>query len=481
MANNNQLRFFLGFVMRSQLLRLFILFSFILPNLQNLSAKELENPRAITVIGTGYVGLVLGTCLAEIGHQVTCCDVDSRKISALQKGEIPIYEEGLEDLVHNNTIKNRLFFTTSLKNAVLESDIIFITVGTPETLSGEANLDYVFSAAQLIGENLNRTKTVFVKSTVPMGTIIKIKEVIQAHNSANVPFSIGYAPEFLREGSSVSDFMHPDRVVIGAESPETSQLFTEIVQPILDNGAKICTTSIASAEMIKYASNSFLAVKISFINEIADFCEKIGADVEEVALGMGLDKRIGQSFLKPGPGYGGSCFPKDTLAFLKSADKNSIHLSIIDAAVQSNNSRCEKILTRMEKTLGTFQGKKIAVLGLAFKENTDDVRESPALKIIDCLVQKKAYVKSYDPIATQNALKFYPELNIASTLYEAFEDCDAIIIATPWNLFTQIDWQIVKQICRGSLVFDTRNILCPEEVKNAGFSYMGIGKKPLME
>jgi UDPglucose 6-dehydrogenase len=439
--------------------------------------NSVKNPQEIAVVGTGYVGLVLGTCLAEIGHKVTCCDVDFNKISSLQQGHIPIYETGLEELVIKNRAENRLFFTSSLENAIRESDVIFITVGTPETLSGEANLEYVFAVAKMIGENLRTFKTVFVKSTVPMGTVLKIKEVITEHNTSKTPFSIGYAPEFLREGSSVSDFMHPDRVVIGAEDPQTSQLFTEIVQPILDDGAKICTTSIASAEMIKYASNSFLAVKISFINEIANFCEEIGADVEEVALGIGLDKRIGQSFLKPGPGYGGSCFPKDTLAFLKTAQKNGVDLSIVEAAVGSNNRRCEKILFRLQNALGTLENKKIALLGLAFKELTDDVRESPSLKMIEKLHEKKAFVTSFDPIASTNALKFLPDLAIASTLYEVFAGCDAIIVATPWSLFTEIDWKKVKEVSQARVVFDTRNILDPEEIEQAGFLYIGIGKK----
>ena len=453
----------------------FISFFCLKPSIYALNS--VKNHQEITVVGTGYVGLVLGTCLAEIGHKVTCCDVDFQKISSLQQGQIPIYEIGLEELVKKNFAQNRLFFTTSLENAVRESNVIFITVGTPETLSGEANLEYVFAVAKMIGENLRTFKTVFVKSTVPIGTVLKIKEVIGEHNTAKTPFSIGYAPEFLREGSSVHDFMHPDRVVIGAEDPQTSQLFTEIVQPILDDGAKICTTSIASAEMIKYASNSFLAVKISFINEIANFCEEIGADVEEVALGIGLDKRIGQSFLKPGPGYGGSCFPKDTLAFLKTAQKNGVDLSIIEAAVGSNNRRCDKILLRLESALGSLEGKKIALLGLAFKELTDDVRESPSLKMIEKLQEKKAFVTSFDPIASTNALKFFPNLAIASTLYEVFRECDAIVVATPWSLFTQIDWKKVKEVSKASVVFDTRNILNRKEIEQAGFFYIGIGKR----
>jgi UDPglucose 6-dehydrogenase len=431
----------------------------------------------IGVVGTGYVGLVLGTCLAEIGHTVTCCDLDTRKIDSLNNGLIPIYEHGLEELVSKNLHENRLFFTTEVAQAIQSNDIIFITVGTPESLNGEANLDFVFDTARTIGKNLKNPKTIFVKSTVPMGTVQKIKEIITNHNTFNTPFEIGYAPEFLREGSSVNDFMNPDRVVIGAENSDTASLFKKIVAPILKKGAKFLSTSIASAEMIKYASNSFLSVKISFINEIADFCELVGADVDEVALGIGLDKRIGAKFLKPGPGFGGSCFPKDTLAFLKAAEKNGTSLHVIQAAVDVNDFRPLKIVDRLETMLKSFEGKKIALLGLAFKEETDDVRASPALKLMEIMVKKGAFVQAYDPIAGSNVRNDSPNFEVKASLMEALEGVDAVLLATPWKEFLEFDWKKGRLLTKGNLFFDCRNLLDPVTMGEASFECIQIGKK----
>jgi UDPglucose 6-dehydrogenase len=433
----------------------------------------------ITVIGTGYVGLVLGACLADLGHTVTCCDVDQNKIEMLSKGHIPIYENGLQEIVQKNTQAKRLYFSTNICESILNSPYIFITVGTPEGKNGEANLTYIFNVAETIGKNLNDKKTIFVKSTVPMGTLEWIKGVIEQNNSKKVPFNLGYAPEFLREGSSVEDFMHPDRIVIGADNEETADIFALLMQPLLAQGVPLCRTSIASAEMIKYASNSFLSIKISFINEIADFCEKIGANVEEVALAVGLDKRIGKAFLKPGPGYGGSCFPKDTLAFLKTAETYGIDLKTVDAAVQTNSVRASKIVEKLETRFGTLAGLKIAVLGLAFKEETDDVRESPALKLIESLQKKGAILKCYDPIATNNALRVFPNLTTFSQPLDAIEDSDVLLIATPWKEFLKIDFNEVYNRMGNKFIFDTRNLLDGNYLHSIGFEVESIGKKYL--
>jgi UDPglucose 6-dehydrogenase len=310
-----------------------------------------------------------------------------------------------------------------------------------------------------------------------MGTVQKIKEIITNHNPFNTPFEIGYAPEFLREGSSVNDFMNPDRVVIGAENSDTASLFKKIVAPILKKGAKFLSTSIASAEMIKYASNSFLSVKISFINEIADFCELVGADVDEVALGIGLDKRIGAKFLKPGPGFGGSCFPKDTLAFLKAAEKNGTSLHVIQAAVDVNDFRPLKIVDRLETMLKSFEGKKIALLGLAFKEETDDVRASPALKLMEIMVKKGAFVQAYDPIAGFNVRNDSPNFEVKASLIEALEGVDAVLLATPWKEFLEFDWKKGRLLTKGNLFFDCRNLLDPVTMGEASFECIQIGKK----
>ncbi len=431
----------------------------------------------ITVIGTGYVGLVLGACLADLGHAVTCCDVDQNKIEMLSKGLIPIYENGLHEIVHKNIEARRLFFSTNICESILNSAYIFITVGTPEGKNGEANLCYIFNVAETIGKNLNDTKTIFVKSTVPMGTIEWIREIIEKNNSTKTPFNLGYAPEFLREGSSVEDFMHPDRIVIGADNDETADIFALLMQPLLDQGVPLCRTSIASAEMIKYASNSFLSIKISFINEIADFCEKIGANVEEVALAIGLDKRIGKAFLKPGPGYGGSCFPKDTLAFLKAAEKCGIDLNTVNAAVQTNSVRASKIVEKLQARFGTLSGRKIAVLGLAFKEETDDVRESAALKLIELLQNQGAILKCYDPIATNNALKIFPDLETFSQPIDAIENTDALLLATPWKEFLELDFVEVYNRMGNKFIFDARNLLDEKYLQSIGFEVESIGKK----
>ena len=441
-------------------------------------SDQLTIPSApVTVIGTGYVGLVLGACLADLGHTVTCCDVDQKKIELLSKGIIPIYEKGLGEIVHKNIEAKRLFFSTNICESILHSSCIFITVGTPEGKNGEANLTYVSSVAETIGKNLNDKKTIFVKSTIPMGTINWIKEIIEQNNTRGIPFNLGYAPEFLREGSSVEDFMHPDRIVIGADNEETAEIFAFLMQPLLDQGTPLCRTSIASAEMIKYASNSFLSIKISFINEIADFCEKIGANVEEVALAIGLDKRIGKAFLKPGPGYGGSCFPKDTLAFLKAAEKYGIDLKTVDAAVQTNSLRASKIVEKLQTRFGTLRGLKIAVLGLSFKEETDDVRESAALKLIELLQNQGAILKCYDPIATENALKVFPDLETFSRPLDAIENTDALLLATPWKEFLDLDYVEVYNRMGNKFIFDSRNLLDAKYLQSIGFEIECIGKR----
>lgn len=435
------------------------------------------NKHSVTVIGTGYVGLVLGACLADLGQVVTCCDVDKEKIQMLSKGMIPIYENGLLEIVQKNLANGRLHFSTNVDTSILNSNVIFITVGTPEGKNGEANLCFIGKVAETIGKNLNDKKTIFVKSTVPMGTIRWIKEVIDENNSKQTPYNLGYAPEFLREGSSVEDFMHPDRIVIGADNDETANIFANLMQPLIDAGAPLCTTSIASAEMIKYASNSFLSIKISFINEIADFCEQIGANVDEVAYAIGLDKRIGKAFLKPGPGYGGSCFPKDTNAFLKAAEKYGIDLKTVNAAVQTNSTRALKIVQNLENRFGSLKGLKIAIWGLSFKEETDDVRESAALKLIDLLQKRGAILHCYDPIANANALKVFPTLFTYNRPQDAVQYADALILATPWKEFLEVNFIDIYKRMNTKFIYDTRNFLDEKYLRRIGFEVESLGKK----
>jgi UDPglucose 6-dehydrogenase len=431
----------------------------------------------ITMIGTGYVGLVAGACLADFGHVVTCCDIEKSKIDLLNEGHLPIYENGLDDIIRRARDNNRLFFTHEVAKAIRKNPIIFIAVGTPSQKNDEPDLTAIKQVARVCGENLNAPKTFFIKSTVPIGTVRLFQELIRKHSQSNIPFEIGYSPEFLREGSSVKDFCEPDRVILGTESKTARQTFCEIFHPLHQKNIPFQFTSIESAEIIKYAANSFLAVKISFINEMADLCDACHADIAEVAMGIGSDHRIGPFFLKPGPGYGGSCLPKDTTAFFHEAEKLNINLKILSATIEINKNRPNQIIQKLKNLLETsLQGKTIALLGLAFKENTDDVRESPSLKIIENLLLDDAYIKAYDPVAIMNMKKIYPQIEYCESIEDTTRDADAVILMTPWEEFSNIDLGHMRTLMKHPILLDTRNCFEPEQLLLNGFIFDNMGR-----
>ena len=426
----------------------------------------------ITIIGTGYVGLVTGTCLAEMGNKVFCVDIDETRIENLKKGILPFYEPGLKKLIENNIKNQRLFFETNLALTVPQSEIIFITVGTPAQENGEANLSYVEKAAKDIGKNLKKYAVVVIKSTVPPKTCRRIKEVIKKYS--NQPFDIVSNPEFLREGSAVLDFMKPNRIVIGRESEKAEKIMKELYQPLK---SPIIATNLESSEMIKYASNAFLATKISFINEIANVCERIGADVEEIAKGMGFDPRIGKEFLKAGIGYGGSCFPKDVQALHQSAGLNGYNFCLLKSVIEVNSNQRKLVIKKTEKLLGGLKNKTVSVWGLAFKANTDDIRESAAVEIIELLLGKGAKVRAYDPIAGKNAKReLSEEIIFCDDAYEAAQGSDALLIATEWEEFKKVDFEKIKEILKEPNIIDGKNIYNPKEMKKMGFNYVGMGR-----
>ncbi len=424
----------------------------------------------IAVIGSGYVGLVAGTCLSDLGNEVTCVDALQAKIDALNKGILPIYEPGLKGLLDKNVKHQRLSFSTDLPTAVRKSEVIFIAVGTPESASGEADLKYVIQVAEQIGKSMDGYKVIVNKSTVPVGTGDLVKNTIQKHFKGD--FDVVSNPEFLREGSAVQDFMKPDRVVIGNGAPRAEKLLREIYAPL---GAKIIFTDVKSAELIKYASNAFLATKISFINEIANLCDRLGADVKNVAEGMGLDARIGSAFLNAGAGYGGSCFPKDVKAIIKTAEKAGYDFKILKGVEEVNRLQKTLPLRKLEKALGSLKGKRIAVLGLAFKPNTDDLREAPALEVIKALRQAGAVVAAMDPIAEDAARKILPDLVYCDSVYDCAEKADALVVMTEWNDFKQIDFARLKRAMARPLIVDGRNIYSRAKLEALGFEYHGIG------
>jgi len=425
----------------------------------------------ISVIGTGYVGLVTGTCLAEIGHQVVCLDIDERKIEGLINGVIPIYEPQLKELVIKNQQAGRLSFTTSYPEAMKNSTAVFIAVGTPARSDGHADLSYVFQVAESIAKELKDYKVIVDKSTVPVGTGEKVKSIIQKHYSGS--FDVVSCPEFLREGSAIDDFMKPDRIVIGAQSKRAVDVLLDIFKPI---ETEKLVTNLASAELIKYASNAFLATKISFINEVSNICDLVGADVEEVAYGMGLDKRIGSNFLRAGVGYGGSCFPKDVSALKQMAGHNGYDFKLLKAVIEVNNDQRAVVLKKAKQAGESLEGKNIGILGLAFKDNTDDVRESAAIDIINLLQKEKVQIIAYDPIATENAKKIIPGIKFADSAYAACHNQDLVIIATEWPEFRELDWQKIKAKMRTPWVVDGRNILDQNEMREMGFQYLSIGR-----
>jgi UDPglucose 6-dehydrogenase len=431
----------------------------------------------IAVIGVGYVGLVSGACFAEFGTHVTCVDIDEGKIKALQSGEIPIYEPGLDDLVERNVKAGRLRFTTDVAEAVRDNLVVFICVGTPQDPHGRADLKYVLSAGKTIAEHMNGYKVIVIKSTVPVGTGDRVEALIRETTGGKYPFSVASNPEFLREGAAIEDFMRPNRVVIGTTDKQSAAILSDLYQPLNLIDTPILSTGRRTAELIKYAANAFLAVKISYINEMADLCERVGADVHDIARGMGLDRRIGRLFLHPGPGYGGSCFPKDTLAVLATAEEYDHPLEIVASAVAVNTKRANRMVEKIEGVLGgDVSGRQIAMLGLAFKPNTDDVRESPAISIAQKLMAKGAKVRAYDPVAMDRARSEGLDCGYAEDEYTACEGADALVIATEWNQFRSLDLERIKSLLSEPVIIDLRNVYEPEDMAQAGIRYAAVGR-----
>ncbi len=433
----------------------------------------------IAVIGTGYVGLVSGACFSEFGVEVTCVDNDMAKIARLERGEMPIFEPGLEQIVATNAAAGRLRFTSDLAAAVAGADAVFIAVGTPSRRGdGHADLSYVFAAAEEIAAALTHYTVVVTKSTVPVGTGRKVAEILRRRRPDG-QFDVASNPEFLREGSAIQDFMRPDRVVIGAESERARAAMRELYRPLYLIETPILFTALETAELIKYAANSFLATKIAFINEIADLCESVGADVQDVARGIGLDGRIGRKFLHAGPGFGGSCFPKDCVALVKTAQDAGAPLRIVETVIAGNDSRKERMAERIVAALGgSAKGKTIACLGLTFKPNTDDMRESPSLAIIPALQAAGAIVRAFDPEGTNEARKLLNGVQFCANAYEAMEGAHALVIITEWNEFRALDLGRVRGLLKSPTVIDLRNIYKPADMAEAGFFYVSIGRDP---
>jgi len=476
----------------------------------------------VTIIGTGYVGLVTGTCLADFGLQVTCVDQDETKISLLNSGGVPIYEPNLEALIKKNVSANRLTFTTDLEKAVKQSKVIFIAVGTPSNDDGSANLKQVEKVAQQIATSINEYKVIVNKSTVPIGTATKIKEIINKNQPDSVipgpssvipakagihpsspsplreehtqnflplrggrikvgvkhPFDIVSNPEFLREGSAVYDFTHPDKIVIGTTSPKALKIMQEIYRPLYLIDTPFVITNPETAELIKYACNAFLATKITFINEIANLCDKVGADVHQVAKAMGLDGRISPKFLHPGPGYGGSCFPKDTEALYHFASTCGYDFKLLKGVISANKRQRELMVEKIKRHLGgNLKGKTIAILGLAFKQNTDDIRKSSSLDIIKLLLKEGAQIRCFDPLAMENTRKILPSLTYCQDEYDTARNSHALVILTEWNQFRNIDLPKIKKLLKKPVLLDLKNLYAPGKVKKLGFIYEGIGRK----
>ena len=431
----------------------------------------------LAMIGTGYVGLVSGTCFAEFGVEVICVDKDQSKIDRLLKGEMPIYEPGLDAMVAKNVAAGRLSFTTDLKSAVASADAVFIAVGTPTRRGdGHADLTYVYAAAEEIAEAISGYTVIVDKSTVPVGTGTEVEKIIRA-KCPDAEFDVCSNPEFLREGSAIEDFTKPDRVVIGTSSSRAQKVMRQLYQPLLELETPIMFTSRESAELIKYAANAFLAMKITFINEVADLCEKIGADVQDVAKGIGLDSRIGKKFLQAGPGYGGSCFPKDTLAMVKTAQQYGSPVKLVEATVAINDARKLSMAERViEAVGGDAAGRKIAVLGVAFKPNTDDMRESPAIDIVAALQSAGADVHAYDPVAMHEAAKVMPDVNWGKDAYSICDNADAVVIITEWNEFRALNLGRLRDSMATPILIDLRNLYNPQQVVNAGFIYRSVGR-----
>jgi UDPglucose 6-dehydrogenase len=430
----------------------------------------------ICVIGTGYVGLVTGACLAEFGMNLICVDNDRPKIELLQKGKVTIHEPGLEDLVIKNMKEGRLSFSTSIEEGVKSSLVIFIAVGTPSHDDGSADLKFVEAVAKGIGQYMNGYKVIVVKSTVPVGTCHRLKQLIQGHQAQPIPFDIVSNPEFQREGSAIEDFMRPDRVTIGAESEQAIAIMKDIYSALYLIETPFVVTSLETAEMIKYAANTFLATKVTFINEIANLCEMVGADVHHVAKAMGLDGRIGKKFLHPGPGFGGSCFPKDTRALSKIARESGYVFKLLESVIEVNEEQKKRMVGKIKEKVGDLEGKTIGILGLSFKPNTNDVRESSSIAIIRDLLAMGAKVKAFDPAAMEEAKAVLPELEFGKDAYDVAKGADALVLATEWNQFRRLDLPRIKNLLKSPIFIDLRNVYEPDQMKKMGFNYSGLGR-----
>jgi len=434
----------------------------------------------VCIIGTGYVGLVTGACFAEFGVQVVCADKDTDKIAALERGEIPIYEPGLDAIVARNLRERRLSFTTDTAAAVQSALVVFIAVQTPTKTDGTTDLTAIEAVAREIGRNMDGYKVVVTKSTVPVGTSYQVKKWIdeeQATAGTSHRFSVGSNPEFLREGAAIGDFMRPDRVVIGADDDEAIAILRDLYRPLYLIETPFVITNIATAELIKYAANSFLAVKISFINEMANLCEEIGGDVHAIARGIGLDRRIGSKFLHPGPGFGGSCFPKDTRSAATFARQAGQRLEIVEAVIRVNERQRDRMVEKITRALGgDARGKAVAVLGLSFKPETDDMRDAPSVDILQKLQQRGATIRAFDPVAMTNAARELPDVTLCKNEYEACENADALVLMTEWNQFRMLDLERVRTLLREPVVVDLRNVYDPAAMRKAGFRYDSVGR-----
>ena len=430
----------------------------------------------ICIIGTGYVGLVTGACLAEFGMNLICVDNDRSKIELLRQGKVPIHEPGLEDLVIKNMREGRLSFSASIEEGVKSSLVIFIAVGTPSNDDGSADLKFLEEVAKEIARSMDGYKVVVVKSTVPVGTCRRLKQLIKDHQVRSTPFDIVSNPEFQREGSAVEDFMRPDRVTIGAESEQATAIMKNIYSALYLIETPFVITSLETAEMIKYAANAFLATKVSFINEVANLCERVGADVHHVARAMGLDGRIGKKFLHPGPGYGGSCFPKDTRALSKMAQERGYSFKIIEAVIKVNDEQKKRMIGKITEKVGDLKGKTIGILGLSFKPNTNDIRESSSLVIIQGLLDLGAKVKAFDPAAMEETKAIFPGIEYGKDAYDVARGADALVLVTEWNQFRRLDLQRIKGLLKSPVFVDLRNVYDPDQMKRLGYHYCGVGR-----
>ena len=429
----------------------------------------------ITVVGSGYVGLVVGGCLAETGNAVVCADVDAAKIDGLKRNVLPIYEPGLDDYVERNQKQGRLSFTTDIGEAIASADVVFIAVGTPPDEDGSADLRHVLAVAEQIGRHMKRELVVVTKSTVPVGTAAKVSAAVNKH--AKLPFHMCSNPEFLKEGAAIDDFMKPDRVVIGVETDHARSVMAELYAPFVRTGKPILFMDLPSAEMTKYAANAMLATRISFMNEIANLCEVVGADVDQVRKGIGTDGRIGSAFLFPGPGYGGSCFPKDVKALVRTARSHDVPLRVLDAVEQANEAQKHLLFTKVERCLGSVKGKRVAIWGLAFKPNTDDMREAPALVLIAELLAAGAEVVAHDPVAMhETERRIGKSIAYAESNYDALDGADALVVVTDWNEYRHPDFERIRKALRNPIIVDGRNLYDAQKMRSMGFTYSSIGR-----